>query len=57
MPRKAEPKPDNPAQSERFIEMARTVEVPGGPESFEETFGKIAKSKPEKPGAISKKPR
>ncbi len=45
MPRKPAPKADNPEQSERFIETARKVSVPGGPETFEEEFKKVAEAK------------
>lgn len=45
MVRKA-PKPDDPAQSKRFIKMARKVEAEGSKEDFEQAFKKIAKAKP-----------
>lgn len=39
MPRK--PKQDDPAQSKRFIEAARKVEVDERPEAFERAFKKV----------------
>ena len=58
MPRKPKPQPDDPAQSKRFIDMAREIgadESVKGREAFDLTFKKIvprvsraAKSKPHK---------
>jgi len=48
MPRKLKPEPDDPAQSKRFIDMAREVgadETEKGREAFERAFEKI-KSEP-----------
>jgi hypothetical protein len=45
MPRKPKPQPDDPAQSKRFIDMAREIgtdESPEGRESFERAFKKVA---------------
>lgn len=42
MPDKA--KPDDPAQSQRFIDMAREVEVTDGTTEFEKLFERIVKS-------------
>jgi hypothetical protein len=43
------PKPesslDDPAQSKRFIDMAREVEVDESPEAFELAFKKVVRSK------------
>jgi hypothetical protein len=44
MPRKLKPKPDDPEQSKRFIDMAREVqadETERGREAFERTLKKI----------------
>lgn len=46
MPRKPTPKPDDPEQSKRFIEMAREVgadETERGQEAFERTLKKIVR--------------
>lgn len=45
MARKPIPKPDNPDQSKRFIDMAREVEAEGSKENFEKAFKKVAKEK------------
>ena len=45
MPRKQKPQPDDPAESKRFIDMARELgadEGEKGREAFERTFGKVA---------------
>lgn len=39
------PKPDNPEQSKRFIDMAREVGVDERPEAFDEAFKKVAAPK------------
>jgi hypothetical protein len=44
MPRKPNPKPDDPEQSKRFIAIAREVEADGDKESLERAFKKVAKS-------------
>lgn len=44
--RKGAPRPDDPEQSKRFIEMAREVEAEGSREDFDRTFQKIARKKP-----------
>jgi hypothetical protein len=50
MPRKPAPKPDDPAQSKRFIETAREIGADESPEAFERAFKKVAKPpKPTKP--------
>jgi hypothetical protein len=45
MPRKPNPPPDNPAQSKRFIEIAREAEADGTKEEFERAFKKVIRSK------------
>jgi hypothetical protein len=51
MPRKSKSKPDDAAQSERFIETARDVEAAEEPEAFERAFRRVVRPKaPEKPG-------
>ena len=45
MPRKPNPPPDDPAESKRFIDMARELgadESDTGREAFERTFKKVA---------------
>jgi hypothetical protein len=44
MTRKPKPKPDDPAQSKRFIDIAREVEADGDAKEFERAFKKVAKS-------------
>lgn len=45
MPRKPNPPPDDPAQSKRFIETAREVEVEEDSEALDRAFKKIVPSK------------
>ena len=47
MPRKPAPKPDDPAQSKRFIKTAEEVGADDG-EALERAFKKIMPSKPPK---------
>jgi hypothetical protein len=39
------PKPDDPAQSKRFIDMATELGAEGKPEEFERAFRKVATAK------------
>ena len=39
------PKPDDPAQSQRFIDMAREVEADESPEAAEDAIARIVKTK------------
>jgi len=41
MPRKPKPKPDNPEQFKRFIEMAREVEVDESPDALERALRNV----------------
>jgi hypothetical protein len=41
MPRKPVPKPDDPEQFKRFIDMARKVEVDESPGAFDRAFDKV----------------
>jgi hypothetical protein len=41
MPRKPNPKPDNPGQFKRFIEMAREVEADESPDAVDRAFDKV----------------
>jgi hypothetical protein len=41
MPRKPKPKPDNPEQFKRFIDMAREVEVDESPDAIDRAFKKV----------------
>jgi hypothetical protein len=43
MPRKPNPKPDDPAQMKRFIDMARKVEAGETAESFERSFKRVVR--------------
>jgi hypothetical protein len=45
MPRKPKPKPDNPEQFKRFIEMAREVGVDESPEAIDRGFERVVRSK------------
>jgi hypothetical protein len=57
MPRKPKPQPDDPAESKRFIDMARelgTDETEKGREAFERAFNKVVD--PKKPRAKSSNP-
>jgi hypothetical protein len=48
MPRKPKPPPDDPAESKRFIEMAREIgadETQKGREVFERVFDRLAPAK------------
>jgi hypothetical protein len=44
MPRKEKPKPDDPAQSKRFIETAKDVGADDDGDALERAFSKIIKS-------------
>jgi hypothetical protein len=49
MPRKPKPRSDDPAESKRFIDMARELgadESEKGREAFERVFKKVATDKP-----------
>lgn len=49
MPREAKPQPDDPAESKRFIDMARKLgadETEKGRETFDRAFKKVAHQKP-----------
>jgi hypothetical protein len=54
MPKPA-PKPDDPAQSARFIKLAREFEAEGNPEDFERTFRKVVTAKRASPPARKKR--
>ncbi|HEV8015842.1 MAG TPA: hypothetical protein VGP48_09930 [Stellaceae bacterium] len=41
MSHKPKPKPDDPAQSKRFIETAKAIGVDESPEAFERAFKKV----------------
>jgi len=45
MARKPAPKPDDPAQSKRFIDMAREVETDDDPTRFDRAFRAVATKK------------
>ena len=46
MSKAPETPPDDPAQSQRFIDMGREVEVDEDPRAFERAFKQVAHSKP-----------
>ncbi len=51
MPSKPKPAPDDPAQSKRFMDMAREIgadESDKGRKAFERAFKKVAPAKPTK---------
>jgi hypothetical protein len=65
MPRKPKPQPDDPAESKRFVDMARELgadETEKGREAFERAFKKVVprtstpKGKVERGDAIGRKP-
>ena len=41
MTRKLAPKPDDPEESKRFVDMAREIEVDENPEAFDKAFKKF----------------
>ena len=43
------PKPDDPAQSKRFIDAARELGTDQRPEEFDRVFGTVAAKKPAQP--------
>ncbi len=43
MPRKPAPKPDNPEQSKRFVEMAKELGVANDPEAFERALKRVSR--------------
>jgi hypothetical protein len=49
MPRKPNPKSDDPAQSKRFIEAARELETDETGEAFERVFKKVVPAKQPRP--------
>jgi hypothetical protein len=52
MPRKPKPAPDDPAESKRFIDMARELgadETEQGREAFERAFKKVTSDAPSRP--------
>jgi hypothetical protein len=56
MRRKPKPKPDNPEQFKRFIDMAREVGVDENPEALDRAFEKVIKPKPAPPLRPKKRP-
>lgn len=50
-------KPDNPAQSQRFIDMARELGAEGDEESFGKAFDRVAAGKPGHPEPVVRKKR
>jgi hypothetical protein len=56
VPRKVQPKPDNPEQFERFLETARELE-PGNDKVFDRVLEKVARSDSPKPTPKTRRPR
>jgi hypothetical protein len=48
MPRKPAPKPDDPAQSQRFLDIAKEVGADTDNEALERAFKKITENPPKK---------
>jgi len=48
MPRAAKPKPDDPAQSKRFIETAQQLQTDENPEAFDRVFERLVPTKERK---------
>ena len=46
MPRKPEPKWDDPEESKRFLDTAKAVEASDDPEDFERALQRVAPKKP-----------
>jgi hypothetical protein len=46
MPRSPKPKPDNPEQLKRFIDMAREVEVDESPDALDRAFDRVTGRRP-----------
>jgi hypothetical protein len=46
MPRKPKPKPDNPEQFKRFIDMAHEVEADESPDAVDRSFNKVVRRNP-----------
>lgn len=44
------PKPDDPEQHRRFVDMAREVEADESPEAMDRAFGKIIRGPSDRPG-------
>lgn len=57
MPRKSEPKPDNPEQYKRFLEAAREISADPEAEAFDRVLEKVARSKDPKPKPKTRRPR
>lgn len=55
MGKKKKPKPDDPEQFARFVEVAEKIKADDADERFEEAFGKIIHAKPKKRTKVSKK--
>lgn len=52
------PKPDDPEQSKRFIEMAKALEADSSPEDFDRAFRKVAAApRSAKPAAPKSQPK
>ncbi len=55
MPRKPTPKPDDPDESKRFIDMAREIEADEDPKALDRAFDKVIS--PKRPNAAAKNAR
>jgi len=52
MPQKPDPKPDDPAQSKRFIDAAREAEADETEEGADKAFKKVVKGRPPSNGSL-----
>jgi hypothetical protein len=48
MPRKSNPKPDDPAEYKRFLETAEAIEASDDPKAFEQAFKRVVSDKSSK---------
>jgi|1185.fasta_scaffold21404_2 hypothetical protein len=56
-PKRKNPKPDNPEQSNRFIEAARQIEADESGEAFRRAFEKIVRREPKPEGPVAQNPK
>jgi hypothetical protein len=52
MPRKPNPKPDNPEQFKRFVDMAREVEADESPDAVDRAFKRVVRPKADEVKAV-----
>lgn len=49
MPRKPKPRPDDPEQFKRFIDMAREVEADESPDAVDRALERVIRKRPQQP--------